>query len=159
MFQVAPDPFPPEVHEGCQGRQLLADFLEGVVRRRKLLASRSCFKGIDFRLQPAFDLCRGLGHGVRDAERMEGQRQGFKVLPIRTLYPFPLLHLGLPRFNMRRGLLSARSALRPILLPFKPFLGLLKLLAGLAERAGDGERIALDNLMHEVKAIWYAQTL
>jgi hypothetical protein len=159
LCHITSDPFPPEVHKRRQGRQLFSDFLESVVGRRELRASRSHFKGVDCRVQPAFDLGGRLGSRVRDAKGMKHQRKGGEVVPIRVVCRLPLLHLGLPRLNIRFGLSGDRSAPRPLLPPFQPLLGALQLLASVAEWGGNGERRALDNRMHEVKAIRDAQTL
>ena len=48
-----------------------------------------CFEGINLRVQPACDLLRRLRCSVVDVERMEGEREGLKVLPVRALHLAP----------------------------------------------------------------------
>ena len=56
LVQITLDPFPPEVHQGRQGRQLLADLCPGALTGWPLMVLCSRFDGVNCRLQAAFDL-------------------------------------------------------------------------------------------------------
>src|SRR5262249_51908624 len=47
LLQIPLDTFPPKIHQGCEGRYLLADFLHGVVTCSQLLLLGAHFDGVD----------------------------------------------------------------------------------------------------------------
>ena len=87
---ILPHPLPPEVHQGGQGRQLLADLGHG---RRVGRATDGAARTLRWRRSAA---CNWLstsadvwGVESADTERMQRERERLQVVPIRAVYALP----------------------------------------------------------------------
>src|SRR5207248_9734713 len=111
------------------------------------------------RLQVAWNLSRGLGRRVRNVEGMQCEREGLQVAPIAIVRLFPAAHLRLPRRHQQRGLWSIKRGVGPLLASGESLLRVLEVLVRLAQVATNGQGVALDELMNDMKEIRHAQTL
>jgi hypothetical protein len=159
LLYILPHSCPPKIHEGCQGRQLLADLFHDVVLYRALMVLGSCCDGSDFGLQPAVDLSRSLRGGVVDVQRMQGEREHCQVVAIRAVHPLPALHFRTPHLHLLLGRKESWRRSREKRLLAEYLLSLRALLAGVAHPPSDGERVALHQIMHDMKEIGHTQAL
>jgi hypothetical protein len=150
---------PPIIDQGGEGRQLATDFFERVVPRWQLLALREGSDGVDCGVQPPMPLGSSLGGGVVEHARMQGQRAGVQVMPIRAVDVFPPLHLHPARLDCRSELAAGRRLWRLCQMACQSVRGCLQLRMGVVHTLRNGERVALHQIMHARKEIRYAQTL
>ena len=115
------------------------------------------FDGFHRLLQVAFDLCGGLRSRVSNAKRMQRQRERLEMMPIRVLHRFPSPHFRLPRFHLGLGLWASALRVAAASVAFQHGLGLLEVFLGLPQPPPNGERLALDDVMHEVEEIRHTQ--
>ena len=153
------DALPPEIHEGSQGRPLLAARGHGVGTGGELMALSAHFDRLNRRLQLACDLCGGLRSRVCAAEWMQRERESLSEAPIGVVPLFPSRALGLPCGHQRLGLWSLLSRLGPSLESCQSLLSFREFLVRLSHAPAKGPRIALDDRMHEVEAIGYTAAL
>ncbi len=95
------------------------------------------FQDINLRVQPACNRLGSVHCGVVDVERMEGERKGLKVLPVRAL------HLD-PSRDFSAAYLHLQDVLAGVLASREPLLGLRPCLVGVAQPSANRERITLD---------------
>lgn len=153
LVPIKPDPFPPEVHEGREGRQLLSDLLHGALTGGKLRALGSRFDGLNFRLQATLDRLGRLGRGVQETERVQRERQRLQVVPLRATHLFPALPVGSTRLHRRPGFWVVMIRLGQLRVSRKGILGCLQRLWGLSSFSGQRQGVALDKVMHARKAV------
>src|SRR5256712_1610824 len=90
---------------------------------------------------------------------MHDQRHCLQVVPIGAVHALPARHLGFTRLHHGLRLLDVRTTWMGRLALAEMLLSLAQGLARLSQTTAYGERIALDQLMDEMKQIRYTQTL
>src|SRR6266487_2248823 len=90
---------------------------------------------------------------------MHDQRHCLQVVPIGAVHALPARHLGFTRLHHGLRLLDVRTTWMGRLARAEVLLSLAQGLARLSQTTAYGERIALDQLLDEVKQIRYTQTL
>ena len=75
--------------------------------------------------------CARSGRRVVDVKRMQGEREGFQVMPIRAVDLFPSLHLGATGLDCSLGLGAVRRHWRTSEMARQGLLGSRKPLVGL----------------------------
>ena len=70
LLHILPHPLPPQVHQGGQARELLADLVHGLLFGGQPMRFDQRLDGLDLRVQPALDLLGRLGRRVAETPRM-----------------------------------------------------------------------------------------
>jgi hypothetical protein len=150
-LQVLPPPYPPQVHERRQGRQLFFDLVPSRLTIRQLLGVGERFHRFSLCVPPVCHRRGCLGSGVVDRKRMQRQGEGVEPLPILALEPCPASSFRLAHLPLLSHLaLEMRLPLQCLGL-LESVFGLLSLPACLLQLPAKGQGITCHNVVYEVK--------